>query len=362
HRPSLHDALPTLNGERTGAEVLAPAVTDHTKRARYVAYDIADKLKRGKNVIALWLGTSWSIFPGYILHEDRPLTPIVSAQLAIYEDVAPGDGTQPVVMVITDASWKTHPSPNRLLGKWDFRNMGGEIWDARNEISDWNEASCDETFWKPATVYPTELILSPQTVEGNRLFDEIRPVSIKEQADGSFRVDMGVNFAGWTEVDVKGRTGDTIRFLYSEREQDEMTFNLHSAYVIGANGKGTFRNRFNYSSGRWITIRGLDDAPDISDIRGWMVRTDYGNAAQFDSSDTLQNWIYDRVRWTFENLSLGGFIVDCPQRERMGYGGDAHATSETGMFNYQLGAFYTKWMQDWRDVQGTEPMVGNMLD
>lgn len=351
-----------VNGERIGDEVLAPAVTDHTKRARYVAYDIADKLKRGKNVIALWLGTSWSIFPGYILHEDRPLTPIVSAQLAIYEDVAPGDGTQPVVKVITDASWKTHPSPNRLLGKWDFRNMGGEIWDARNEISDWNEASCDETFWKPATVYPTELKLSPQTVEGNRLFDEIRPVSIKEQADGSFRVDMGVNFAGWTEVDVEGRAGDTIRFLYSEREQDEMTFNLHSAYVIGASGKGTFRNRFNYSSGRWITIRGLDDAPDISDIRGWMVRTGYGNAAQFDSSDTLQNWIYDRVRWTFENLSLGGFIVDCPQRERMGYGGDAHATSETGMFNYQLGAFYTKWMQDWRDVQGTEPMVGNMLD
>src|SRR5690606_19115853 len=58
----------------------------------------------------------------------------------------------------------------------------------------------------------------------------------------------------------------------------------------------------------------------------------------------------------------GGYIVDCPQRERMGYGGDAHATSETGMFNYQLGAFYTKWMEDWRDVQGTESMVGDTLD
>src|SRR3546814_10135817 len=55
-------------------------------------------------------------------------------------------------------------------------------------------------------------------------------------------------------------------------------------------------------------------------------------------------------------------LVDCPQRELIGYGGDAHATSETGIFNYHLAAFYTKWMQDWRDVQGTEPMVGNMLD
>ncbi|WP_262245928.1 glycoside hydrolase family 78 protein [Parapedobacter soli] len=351
-----------VNGERIGDEVLAPAVTDHTKRARYVAYDIADKLKRGSNVIALWLGTSWSIFPGYILHEDRPLTPIVTAQVAIYDEVSPNDDDQPVVTVVTDATWKTHPSPNRLLGKWDFRNMGGELWDARKEIADWNKTTCDETTWKPATEYTPNLALSPQLVAGNRLFDEIRPVNIEERADGSYRVDMGVNFAGWTEVGVKGQEGDTIRFLYSEREQDDMTFNLHSAYVIGATGKGIFRNRFNYSSGRWITITGLDVAPDINDIRGWMVRTDYGNAAQFESSDTLQNWIYDRVRWTFENLSLGGFIVDCPQRERMGYGGDAHATSETGMFNYHLGAFYTKWMQDWRDVQGTEPMVGNMLD
>jgi len=71
---------------------------------------------------------------------------------------------------------------------------------------------------------------------------------------------------------------------------------------------------------------------------------------------------YNTVCWTFENLSLGGYVVDCPQRERFGYGGDAHATSETGLLNYKLGAFYTKWLEDWRDVQGTEPMVGNMND
>ncbi|WP_257091220.1 hypothetical protein [Sphingobacterium sp. E70] len=58
----------------------------------------------------------------------------------------------------------------------------------------------------------------------------------------------------------------------------------------------------------------------------------------------------------------GGMIVDCPQRERMGYGGDAHATSETGMANFNMAAFYEKWMQDWRDVQGTESMVGDMND
>src|SRR5690606_37286524 len=133
-----------VNGERIGSEVLAPAVSDHTKRARYVTYEIADNLKRGTNVIALWLGTSWSIFPGYILNEDRPLTPIVTAQLAIYGEESPADDAAPITTVVTDASWKTHPSPNRLLGKWDFRNMGGELWDARREVLDWNRASAGE--------------------------------------------------------------------------------------------------------------------------------------------------------------------------------------------------------------------------
>lgn len=350
-----------VNGKKIGDDVLSPAVTDHTKRARYVAYDIATALKPGKNVIAIWLGTSWSIFGPYIT-TGRPNTPIAIAQTTIYNTKTPVSGTKPALVVQTDESWKTHASPNKLLGTWDFAKMGGELWDANKEIADWNTISCDETKWSKAIVYQPQLILSAHTVEPNRLFDEIKAIGIEARPDGSYRVDMGVNFAGWTEVDLRGSKGDKIAFEYSEREQMDQTFNLHSAYIIGAAGKGTFRNRFNYSSGRWITIRGLKYKPQLSDIRGWMVRTNFQAATNFECSDTLQNWIYDKVKWTFENLSIGGFVVDCPQRERLGYGGDAHATCETGMYNYKLGAFYTKWMQDWRDVQGTESIVGNMYD
>src|SRR5690606_13817486 len=112
---------------------------------------------------------------------------------------------------------------------------------------------------------------------------------------------MGKNFAGWTRVKVKGNEGDTIRFLYSERPQDEMTFNLHSALIIGKSGEGEFQNRFNYSSGRWITIKGLKEKPKPEDISGYAIRTDFKDASSFKSSDSLQNWIYDKVRWTFEN-------------------------------------------------------------
>lgn len=347
-----------VNGQKIGNHVLAPAVTDHTKRARYIAYDIAPALTSGNNVIALWLGTSWSIFGPYAT-PDKPRTPLVIAQADIYD----ANGLK-LERITTDQSWKTHPSPNKLIGNWGFGvgGYGGEIWNANKEIERWNFANFDDETWKNATLHTPALTLSAQQVETNIQFDEIRPIAIEQRSDGTYRVDMGVNFAGWTQISVKGTPGDTIQFLFSEREQDDITFGLMNAYVVGSSGKGTFTNRFNYSSGRWITIKGLTSALEKDDIKGWMVRTAFDDAACFESSDPLQNWIYNTVKWTFENLSLGGFIVDCPQRERFGYGGDAHATSETGLFNYKLGAFYSKWLEDWRDVQGTEPMTGNMND
>ncbi|MGA2035483.1 MAG: alpha-L-rhamnosidase C-terminal domain-containing protein, partial [Thermoguttaceae bacterium] len=138
-----------------------------------------------------------------------------------------------------------------------------------------------------------------------------------------------------------------------------MTHLLHSAYVPGPAGKGTFRNRFNYSVGRWITIQGLAAKPAPADVRAWLVRSDYRRAADFECSDKLLNDIYRTTLWTFENLSLGGYVVDCPHRERMGYGGDAHATTETALNSFHLGAFYTKWAQDWRDVQGNAAAWGS---
>jgi alpha-L-rhamnosidase len=340
-----------VNGQKIGDGVLAPCVSDHTKRARYIAYDISSALKPGINVVGLWLGASWSIFEPYKT-ADKPRAPIVIAQADIYNDIA----GKPVLRIQTDTSWRVHPSPNHLLGQWSFWHMGGESWDMNKAIPDWDQPKILDSSWKPPVAYQPNLVLSAQMVEPNHLYHEIHPLSVIKNSDSTYRVDMGVNFAGWTELHLQGKPGGQIDIQFSEREKEDMTFNLHSVLVLDSTGAGIFRNHFNYSSGRWITFKGLTQAPSLSDMRGWVVRTAYDSAASFVCSDSLQNWIYNRVLWNYENLSLGGYVVDCPQRERMGYGGDAHATSETGVFNYGLGAFYFKWLQDWRDVQGTKFM------
>lgn len=340
-----------VNGKKASADVLNPAVTDHTKRARYVTYEIGPMLQKGENTLALWLGVSWSIFPPYKT-PDKPQAPIVLAQGEIQFADAPARH------VVTDDSWKTHPSPNTLLGVWDFMHMGGELYDARQEVPNWNRPGFDDSAWQSVAVHQPKLRLSAQMVEPNRVLTPIKAVSVQTLSNGVYRVDMGRNFAGWMEVDVAGEPGSRVDFEYSEDPRKLMTHRIRSAYIIGESGKGTFRNRFNYHSGRWITVRGLKSAPKASDFRGWLVRTAYEPASEFVCNNPLLNRIQETTLWTFENLTLGGYVVDCPQRERMGYGGDAHATTELGMQNYLLGAFYTKWAEDWRDVQGKSSAWG----
>ncbi|MDX2109609.1 MAG: family 78 glycoside hydrolase catalytic domain [Verrucomicrobiota bacterium] len=336
-----------VNGNKVGDAVLAPNVADNSQRARYVTYDLAPYLKQGSNCIALWLGNSWSFFPHYYT-ADKPHSAIVLGQFEF------GFADNSSQVIGTDATWKTRASPNTLLGVWDFMFYGGEKYDATKELAGWNLPELDDSAWTAAKTFSPALILTSDLVEPNRLQTQIHPVSVTEVSTAVYKVDMGVNFAGYWQIAVQGAPGQEVTFGFSEKNDEEITHTHHSAYVIGASGSGTFRNRFNYQSGRWLTIRGLSYKPSLADITGWLVRNDYAAASSFQCDNSLLNQIHETTRWTFENLSLGGYVVDCPQRERMGYGGDAHATTKTALLNYNLGAFYTKWAQDWRDVQSED--------
>ena len=71
-------------------------------------------------------------------------------------------------------------------------------------------------------------------------------------------------------------------------------------------------------TGRWVQITGLRYKPELDQIRGWMIRPDYRRSGGFECDIPLLNDIYRTTLWTFENLSPGNYVVDCPHRERCG--------------------------------------------
>lgn len=335
-----------INGRKVGDAVLAPQVTDNSRRARYLAYEIAEYLRPGTNVLGLWLGTGWSIFPKFET-ADKPRAPIVLAQFDL--ELPSGERRR----LVTDGTWKTHPSPRSLLGVWDFMHFGGERHDAARELPDWCRASLDDATWPQARVFQPALTVSADLVEPNQAIPDGELVAreITEPSPGVYRVDLGRNVAGFFRLGIQGEPGDRIAMQFSEHPDKPMTHRLRNEYLVGPTGEGVFENRFNYGVGRWVTITGLRQPPGPA-LGAHLVRPAFDRASDFVSSNDQINRIFRVARWTFENLTLGGFLVDCPHRERMGYGGDAHATTTMGLLNYRLGALYTKWAQDWRDTQG----------
>ena len=45
-----------LNGRKVGDRVLSPALSDYTKRAFYVTYDVTKRVKKGRNAVGVMLG------------------------------------------------------------------------------------------------------------------------------------------------------------------------------------------------------------------------------------------------------------------------------------------------------------------
>ena len=345
-----------VNGKKVDDYTLAPAVVDYSKRNWYMTHDITSYLVQGRNTLALWLGRGWYVrgHPGVVY--DGPL---VRAQFDIEQS-----GGKPVG-IATDATWKAKASPITPLGKGTaFGDYGGERYDARLEVDDWNGVKLDDSGWEAAAVFdPPKVTTSAQMVEPNRILETLQPVKIEATPAGGWLIDMGKNYTGWLDLRLPSNTaaGQNLKIEFADNPPSGGrygTFNQRDEYVTRAGAGQVVRSRFNYHAFRYAHVTGLSQPPAVADLRGSFMRTSYGRAGEFQSSNELLNRIYQLVTWTYECLSLNGYVVDCPTRERLGYGGDAGTSIETGLYNFDTGGLYSRWAANWRDAQ--DPQSGDL--
>jgi hypothetical protein len=332
--------------------------------------------------------------------------PLVRAQLEITSDEG---GT---TRVVTDDTWKLRESPLTPLGRGTaFGDYGGERYAAARDLPAWNTVDLDDSGWQAAAVFtPPDVLTAAQMVEPNRIVETIKATRVDPYPLGGWIIDMGKNFTGWLEITLPPiARGWTVKLEYSDQlERDKPApgaaagraggggtppagaaagrgtppagagagrgappagaaagagrgrggnpTDLPSTYnqrdeIVGNGAALTFRSRFNYHAFRYVRVIGADRAPEVSSATGYLIRTAYDRAGEFTSSNELLNQIHQMVTRTYEALTLGGYVVDCPTRERLGYGGDAGTSMETGMFNFSTGGLYNRWLANWRDSQ-----------
>lgn len=352
-----------VNGVKAGDDVLTPAVSDPRVQTFTVAYDVARLLKPGKNCLGLWTAKGWA----------QGLA--VRAQLD-----AVVDGKE--VIFGTGPDWKTRPSGYSHIGQWTWNDFGGERIDSAAHLPDWCRPGLDTASWVNAGEAPAPQgapvnHLAPLNRSGERLpAREIIPL-----ADGRYEIDFGANLTGWLRLEFpRLKAGQLVRMHFADRVFTNgvhaspigdipvsggscvsfprmggghnlyQTYHQTSEFVSAGVPGEEFCHKFNYAGFRHVVVEGLDTAPRKEDATALLVESALVDTGSFECSDPLLNRIHQVNRWTLRCLNLGSYMVDCPHRERMGYG-DGQVSLEGMMMNFDAARFLEKWGRDWRLAQ-----------
>src|SRR5690554_1973476 len=335
-----------INGKRVGDEVLSPAVAQFNKRSLINTYDVSEYIKKGENNIIIWLGSGWynEGLPGVV-----GKGPVFKAQLEKL------DGEDVHRILVSDETWTARESEYKSIGTWRPHRFGGETITGNKEVRNIAFESPDKLLWQSVTITDIpDHEVSPQMVEPNRIKNSISPISTKRIDESSHLIDMGTTISGWFDITFKELEKDQeIVMEYSDHltaDGDIYGQGQIDRYIASGEGTEHFINKFNYHGFRYVKISNLIQEPEINNIKAHFIHTDFEEASSFVSSDHDLNNIHDMISYTLRNVGLGGYLVDCPQIERLGYGGDGNASTITAQTMFNLSPLYNNWLQAWGDV------------
>lgn len=375
-----------VNGEKVGDEVMNPVSSFMKKRIPYLTYDVKDLLDKGNNVIAVWHAAGWARWSRVTEYMNPPF--VFKAQAEI-------ETSGNKYTLISDTTWKCKKSYSSYYGNWDILDFGGEIIDDRRREDDWNEAAYDDSDWAQAAIYNPEVLnakitgnnisitlngqnkrhvrkeygkitatLSAQMVEPQVKYLAITPVEVKRNNDHSYRIDMGENYTGYFEMNLyNGSEGDSVLFEIADQEGETSTWKQKSMFIFGETGEGHFTNRFNLAGGRWVTVYGIDYLPDLGDIKGYVITNNRKRISQFECSSDLLNKIYEINLATYIANTIDGILVDCPHRERRGWGEvTVAAMYGDALPNFESGAYMNQYTQYMRDAQYSDGRIRAVIN
>lgn len=349
-----------INGQRIGEDRMAPGWTPYQKRVETLTYDVTNNLRQGKNAIGLILAEGWHsgrFGPKRTWGNEPP--PEIICQLEIeYKD-----GTHK--QILTDASWlATQEGPIRTSGIYD-----GERYDAHFEMPGWNQVGFSASDWTAVNEKPLEptVLLQPKRHFTTRDKIELSPTSIAKPEPDTIVFDLGQNMVGVPRIAVPMKNGETLRIRVAEalnRDGTLYTRNLGSAksidyYTANQDGVVEWQPQFTFHGFRYVELTGYDTRkpPEFHWVKGIVQFTDFEDTGHFETSDVNINQLQSNILWGLR----GNFLdipTDCPQRaERLGWIGDAQVFAPTALFNSDLHAFWTAWLQSMREEQYEDGMI-----
>lgn len=362
----------TINGEQVSEDLLEPANTFHAKRVPYAAYDVTDLIEDGDNSMGIEVGNGiFNVFnlptpagqtARYVKTASGHGAPRVMGQLELTDSA--GNVTTIATDASADSSWRT------TLGDVTFTNWyGGEDVDARRTIAGWDEPGTDRSSWAAPVASsapePTTQLVG-RTQPAIRQVDEL-DTTWTQLANGDYRFDFGVNFAGWQRLTTSGPAGTKITMKPGERLNTDGTVNQASsginaydtftlAGVDNGTGAEVFQPRFRYHGMRWLQVSGLTAPPTADTMKGLVLRTSNESVGSFATSDEMLGKIHTIIDRSVQS-NMYSVLTDCPHREKLGWMDQTNLNFDTVARGYDMQAQYRKLLQDAADSQTSNGLI-----
>ena len=337
-----HEAY--INGKPVSDAVLTPAVSQLDKRSLIMAYDVTPLLRKGENEIVFWLSSGWY---KQIPFDASYWGALVKAEL----DAMSPEGPKP--LVCTDSSWEGTWSGYSDYDSWGAWHFGGETIDASEVPVSMDPKSLDPLPWRKVDVEDVKgIVATMQMCEPCRIQETLVAKSVTKDGKDRWIVDFGRVINGMFEIKLPSmEKGHKTEAGFCDAKEEGGFDPVSRDYYIssGSPDGDHFKNKFNHHVFRYVILENLPEAPKPEDIKGHRMRTDYQAAATFESSDKDMNAIHDMVRYTLENLAFDGYMVDCANIERLGYGGDGNASTLSLQTMFDVSPLYVNWLQAWND-------------
>lgn len=347
-----------LNGQQIDSEVFTPGWTVYHDRIQYQVYDVTDLLQRGANAVGIHLGDGW--FRGALGWMDNWGIYGKKVGAICQIEVTYTNGRQETIS--TDGSWKSTADGPVVMNSI----YNGETYDARREISGWDQAGFDDSSWDQTSVagHSKAVLIATETVPVRKI-EEITPIKIWRTPQGTLVADFGQNLVGWIKLKVEGKAGETVSIRHAEvldKEGEFYTENLRAAkamleYTLKGDGLEVYEPSFTFMGFRYIAVEGFPGELKPENITAVVIHSDMEPTGTFECSNPLINQLQHNIVWG----QKGNFLdvpTDCPQRdERLGWTGDAQAFCRTAAFNMDVSAFFTKWLKDLSADQTEEGAV-----
>jgi alpha-L-rhamnosidase len=345
----------SVNGQLASEGVLLPSVSFLPKRVLYRTYNVSSLLKPGKqNAVGIWAAAGWAGYKDFRCNNSFDFDPASGPCRAAGSPYA--QAALPLVLaelhvggfaLVSDSTWKASKSTiSHLGGPWggagSFGGFGGEAIDDSNSVPDWAMPDLDDSQWENASEYqiPTQILLSADTMEPTVRHSTVPATEVTSPSAKLYVVQMQELFTGWFEVrNLRGAPGTTVNFSVSTSNETAAEFSQVDSFTFGHTGRGEFTMKFSYHAIQFITVVGLDAPPDAADVSGYRLTSLGKRSGHFECSNQLLTQMYAVTVNNYRGLTTGGFTVDCPHRERRGFGGDAHTSFQFGLVRLLLTAF-----------------------